>query len=81
MFGDNKTVVESSTNIDARLHKRHTMLSFHRVREAMASGMINFTHIPGPANAADILSKHWGYLAVWSMLRALLFQRGAPPAA
>ena len=79
MFGDNKTVVESSTNIDARLHKRHTMLSFHRVREAMATGMINFTHIPGSVNAADILSKHWGYLAVWPMLRALLFERGPVP--
>ena len=80
MFGDNKTVVDSSTNIDARLHKRHTMLSFHRVREAMATGMINFVHIPGPSNPADILSKHWGYHAVWPMLRSLLFARGAPAA-
>ena len=36
MFGDNKSVVDSSTKIHAKLHKRHTALSFHRVREAIA---------------------------------------------
>ena len=29
MFGDNKSVVDSATRIDAKLHKRHTALSFH----------------------------------------------------
>ena len=56
MFGDNKTVVDSSTKVHAKLHKRHTMLSFHRVREAIASGMIGFYFIPGDINPADILS-------------------------
>jgi hypothetical protein len=32
MFGDNKSVVDSSMQLDAKLHKRHTMLSFHHVR-------------------------------------------------
>jgi hypothetical protein len=76
MFGDNKTVVDSSTTVHAKLHKRHTMLSFHRVREAIASGMILFTHIPGSVNPADILSKHWGYQQVWPQLKALLFWQG-----
>jgi hypothetical protein len=31
MFGDNKTVNDSSTQPHARLHKRHNTLSFHRV--------------------------------------------------
>jgi hypothetical protein len=29
MFGNNQTVVESSTKIHAKLHKRHNALSFH----------------------------------------------------
>jgi hypothetical protein len=33
MFGDNKSVVDSSMQVYAKLHKRHTMLSFHRVRD------------------------------------------------
>jgi hypothetical protein len=42
MFGDNKSVVESSMGLHAKLHKGHTMLSFHRVREAIASGIVGF---------------------------------------
>ena len=76
MFGDNKTVVDSSTIPHSRLHKRHTILSFHRVREAIASGMVAFHHLPGTINPADILSKHWGYTQIWSMLQPLLFWQG-----
>ena len=64
MFGDNESVVNSSTCPEGKLHKRHIMLSFHRVREAIASGMIVFTFIPGSMNPADILSKHWSYAKV-----------------
>lgn len=80
MFGDNQSVVNSASQPNAKLHKRHTMLSFHRVREAIASAMVIFTHIPGEINPADILSKHWGYSQIWSQLRPLLFQYDAPSA-
>ena len=73
MFGDNESVVNSATNLYAKLHKRHTALAFHRVREAIASGYIIFAFIPGKINPADILSKHWTYRTVWPMLKALLF--------
>ena len=76
MFGDNQSVVDSSTRLHARLHKRHTALSFHRVREAIACGFVTFHHVPGSMNPADILSKHWGYVDVWKMLRPLLFWAG-----
>ena len=67
-FGDNESVVKSSTQVHAKLHKRHNMLSFHFVREAIAAGYVFFTHIPGSTNPADILSKHWGYSDVWPIL-------------
>lgn len=76
MFGDNKTVVDSSMSIASRLHKRHIMLSYHRVREAIAAGVLYFIHLPGAYNPADILSKAWGYQQVWVMLKALLFWEG-----
>jgi hypothetical protein len=60
-----KLVVDSSMQVNAKLHKRHTMLSFHRVQEAIESGMIGFYFIPGNSNPADILSKHWGYAQIW----------------
>mgnify|MGYP006357956311 FL=1 len=76
MFGDNKSVVDSSTTPHAGLNKRHNILSFHRVRQAIASGVIKFYHIPGEENPADILSKHWGYSQIWHVLRPLLFWGG-----
>ncbi len=78
MFGDNKSVFDSSMQFNAKLHKQHTALSFHKVREAIAARMIIFTHIPGAINPADILSKHWEYSAVWRLLRPLLFWKGDP---
>jgi hypothetical protein len=76
MFGDNNSVVNSSMKPEAKLHKRHVMLSFHRVREAIASKILYFFHIPGEHNPADILSKHWGYQQVSSQLKAMLFVGG-----
>ncbi len=76
MFGDNESVVNSSAQPHAKLHKRHTALSFHRVREALAAGIVGFFHIPGDINPADILSKHWGYQQVWQLLQPLLFWQG-----
>ena len=76
MFGDNKSVVDSSSRPHAKLHKRHTALSFHRVREAIASKMLCFTFINGNINPADILSKHWSNHKVWPMLQSLLFWEG-----
>jgi hypothetical protein len=76
VFGDNESVVKSATLIHAKLHKRHNMLSFHFVREAIAAGYVQFTHIAGNINPADILTKHWGYSDVWAILKPLLFWEG-----
>jgi len=76
MFGDNKSVVDSSIMPHAKLNKRHTMLSFHKVRECIASGMLLFYHIFGVHNPADILSKHWGHTDIWPTLQPVLFYPG-----
>ena len=76
LFSDNESVVKSGTIPHSRLKKRHNALSYHFVQEAIAARMVQFTHIPGDCNPADILSKHWGYLNVWPMLKPLLFYEG-----
>ncbi len=76
MFGDNESVVNSAAQPHAKLHKRHTALLFHRLRETIAAGILWFVHIPGDSNPADILSKHWGYQQVWQLLQPLLFWQG-----
>jgi hypothetical protein len=52
------------------------MLSFHRVREALAAGFLDFNVLPGDDNPADILSKHWGYTQIKERLKSLLFWNG-----
>jgi hypothetical protein len=76
MFGDNKSIVDSSMQIQVKLHKRHTMLAFHCVREAIASGIVGFFYIPGDINPADILSKNRGYSQIKERLKSLLFWKG-----
>ena len=76
VFGYNKSVVDSSTIPHGKLSKRHNMLSYHRVREAIASKIAAFIYIPGEINPADILSKHWGYSQIWSVLKPILFWEG-----
>ena len=46
MFGDDGSVVTSSTIPDSQLGRRPLALSYHYVREAVASGMVKFHHIP-----------------------------------
>ena len=76
LFGDNGSVVTSSTFPDSQLGKRHHALSYHFVREAIASEMLAFHHIPGEINPSDVLSKHWGHVQVWPTLKAILFWIG-----
>ena len=76
LFGDNGSAVTSSTVPESQLGKRHHALSYHYVREAIASSMVLFYHIPGEINPADLLSKHWAHHTVWPQLKAIFFWRG-----
>ena len=58
MFGDNRSVVTSSTIPNSTISKRHHLASYHRVREAIAAKFISFHWKDGKSNPADILSKH-----------------------
>src|SRR5688500_12344837 len=50
MFGDNELVMNSSSILHAKLHKQHTALSFHLIREAIASKYAGFHFLPGASN-------------------------------
>lgn len=76
MFGDNESVVNSSLLPHVKLHKQHAMLSFHKVQQAIAMGAIKFHFLDRSQNPADIVSKHWGYAAVWHLLQPMFFWAG-----
>ena len=58
MFGDNLSVVNSTVMPNGKLQKRSHLLNYHICRAAQASGIINFAHIDGKDNPADILTKN-----------------------
>ena len=76
LFGDNEGVIKSSNIPHSTLKKRHNALSFHRVREAVASGVMYFIHIPGKENPSDILTKFLPRAVSWPFVNLLLFWRG-----
>ena len=57
LFGDNKSVVTSSTIPHSGLNKCWNALSYHKVCEAVASIIVQFEHIPTTENPVDILTK------------------------
>ena len=65
----------NQTPIDA-YSKKHHLVSYHRVREAIAAKYISFHWKDGKSNPADILGKHWEFATVWPMLKPILFWRG-----
>ena len=76
MFGDNKSVVMSSTIPQSILNKMHNMLVYHRVREAIAAKILEIHWCSSNQNRSDILSKHWDYMKVKDTIRELFDYQG-----
>ena len=76
MFGDNQSVVTSSTIPHSTLSKRWNALSYHKVREAVAAGWLRFEHIPGTQNMADIFTKPLPWATMRDHVEPVLFWKG-----
>ena len=76
MFVNNRSVVTSATLPHSTVSKRHNILAFHRVREAIAAKIIDFHWIPSEYNLSDMLSKHWEHNKIFPMIQKLLITCG-----
>ena len=74
MLGDNKSVVLNCTMPHSVLKKKHAACNYHRVREAIAGKVINFSHIPSEYNYADILTKPVPGETFRRLVKPLLFR-------
>ena len=68
LFCDNRSVVTSATLPHSTLTKRHNILAFHRVREAIAAKLMAFYWIQSAYNLSDMLSRHWDHPTVYPMI-------------
>ena len=75
LFGDNRSVVTSSTLPHSTLGKRHNILAYHRVREVIASKILAYHWIRTGYNLSDMLCKHWDHPSVYNMIMKLLITR------
>ena len=69
-------MVTSATLPHSTLTKRHNILAFHRVTEAISAKLIVFYWIQSAFNLSDMLSKHWNHPTVYSMILKLQLTRG-----
>ena len=76
LFGDNRSVFTSATLPHSTITKRHNILAFQRVREAIAVKLMAFYWIQSAYNLSDMLSKHWDHPTVYPMIQKLLITRG-----
>ena len=76
MMGDNASVITSGSIPSSLLKKRHNALSYHRVRAAIASGIIIFRKVKGTENPSDICTKFLPWAVFYPLIQPLLFQKG-----
>jgi hypothetical protein len=77
MFGDITGVIQSLTIPHPVLKKRHNMLAYHRVCEAIASGLMYLFHIPGTESpTSDVLTKNLTHNIVWKLIKPFLLYAG-----
>jgi len=83
-YGNKQSVITSSTLPHQTPHKRHLALYYHRVRQAVKTGILRFYYKKGRTNPDDVLSKHTGHADAWPNVKPMLFWQGnmmdIPPA-
>ena len=77
ILGDNKSVVLNTTMPSSVLKKKHSAVSFHRVRKMIAAGVVKFSHILSVLNYSDLLTKPLSPSVFYRLVKPLLFRQ--PP--
>ena len=74
MLGDNKSVVLNTTIPSSALKKKHQMIAYHQICEAVAARIIRFCHIDSSINIADVLTKPLANPTFHHLLKPMLFR-------
>ena len=77
LLGDNRSVVTCSTLPHSTLGKRHNILAYHQVTEAIASKILAYHWIRTGYNLIDMLTKHWDHPSVYDMIVKLLITKAS----
>ena len=75
LLGDNESVIMSSTLPSSKIKKKHNACAYHRIREAIAAGVMRFAYVKSAENYADCLTKALGKDAFHSLVQPTLFRK------
>jgi hypothetical protein len=78
LLGDNASVIASASTPSSWLRKKHNAMAYHRVREAIAAGIIKFAKIDSKHNLSDCLTKPLGPNDFHSLVKQVLFRLPHP---
>jgi hypothetical protein len=73
LLEDNSSMVLNTLVPSLFLKKKHHACAYHQVREAITGGIMNFVHIKGMTNYANVLSKPLLNDAFHGLIKPLLF--------
>ena len=70
---DNLAVVTNTTLPSSSLKKKHNAIAYHKVREAVAPGIVKVAYVKSTSNIADVLTKPLSPQSYYQLLLGLLF--------
>jgi hypothetical protein len=73
VFCDNKSVVTNARIPTSTLRKKHNMIAYHRVREAVAAGVLRIVKVHTSENLADLLTKPLSAAALKNLIQRILW--------
>jgi Reverse transcriptase (RNA-dependent DNA polymerase) len=71
IFGDSQGAIQALKNFSSTKHTKHIEIHHDFMRERYSSGELNFVHIPGTTNPADIFTKALGRIKFEQFRRGL----------
>ena len=74
LLGDNMSAVLNTNILSSILKKKHNAIAYHRVREAVAAGIIRFAHIDSKENIVDIMNKSVDKTTFYHLTKKCLFR-------
>ena len=57
LLGDNQSVITSCSIPSSNLKKKHNAIAYHRIREAVAAGVVEMKYVRSKNNLADAMTK------------------------
>jgi Reverse transcriptase (RNA-dependent DNA polymerase) len=75
LCGDNQSVILNTTVPSSQLKKKHNAIAYHRIREAIAAGIVKYVKIDTKDNFADCLTKPLVKDLFHSLVGPILFRK------